>query len=90
MIESKSSLSSLAFCCFSQELRPAAPERRLTHQTVRPQAPSAAERLGALCPASPFSHLLSDRSWKAAPDLGKAFHDWLGEGKDGFALEKAS
>ena len=32
--------------------------------------------------------LLSDRPWQAAPDLGKAFHDWLGEGKDGFSFQK--
>jgi hypothetical protein len=25
-----------------------------------------------------IADLLSDRSGKAAPDLGKAFHDWLG------------
>jgi hypothetical protein len=34
--------------------------------------------------------LLSDLSGKAAPDLGKAFHDWLGKGKNSFAFQEAS
>jgi hypothetical protein len=34
--------------------------------------------------------LLSDSPWKTAPDLGKAIHNWLGKGKNGFPLQKAS
>jgi hypothetical protein len=34
--------------------------------------------------------LLSDVPGKAAPDLGKAFHNWLGEGKDGFPFQEAT
>jgi hypothetical protein len=34
--------------------------------------------------------LLSHRPRKTAPDLGKAFHDWLREGQHGFPFQEAS
>jgi hypothetical protein len=34
--------------------------------------------------------LLPDRPWEAAPDVGKAFHDGLGKGKNRFPFQKAS
>jgi hypothetical protein len=37
-----------------------------------------------------ITDLLSDRPWKAAPNMGKAFHDWLGKWKNGFAFQKAA
>ncbi len=37
-----------------------------------------------------ITNLLPDHPWQAAPDLGKALHDWLGQGKNGFSFEKAS
>jgi hypothetical protein len=35
-----------------------------------------------------ITDLLPDHPWQAAPDLGKAFHDWLDEGKYSFPFEE--